>query len=187
MAVLIPLRSLHDGKHRLGDALSPEARAHTIRTMAETVVAAAHDLPVLIVHDSPDVAAWATSLGAMETRPDRPGLNHAVATGCALLRAQGFAKVIIAHADLPAAEDLRVVATDAPVSIVPDRHGDGTNVLCVDLTLEFDFAYGPGSFESHCAISRSLGIEPQVIDAPDLAWDVDYPSDLEGLPEAPTQ
>jgi len=182
-AVLIPLRSLDDGKHRLSDTLSQDDRATAIRTMAETVLAAAHELPVLVVHDSPAVAAWARSHNAMAHRPDTPGLNAAVVSGCEVLRQHGFTKVIIAHADLPVAEDLRTVLTSHPVSIVADRHRDGTNVLCIDLNLEFTFAYGPGSFASHCAVSRALEIEPYVIDAPDLAWDVDYPSDLEGLPK----
>lgn len=182
-AVLIPLRSLHNGKLRLASAVDDATRAQLIAQMAERVVHAAHELDVLIVHDDDEVAEWAAQRGASAIRPPVPGLDHAVTFGRDHLREQGYDRIIIAHADLPLANDLRQVLTAHPVSIVSDRHGDGTNVLCVDASLDFRFAYGPGSFANHVRIARDLGIEPHIVDAPDLAWDVDHPDDL--LPESP--
>ncbi len=178
VAVVIPLRSLRSGKLRLAEQYDEKARAQLIETMANRVLSACHDLDVLVVHDDDSVAAWASARGAMALRPSLPGLNNAVTYGRDHLAEQGYDRVIIAHADLPHANDLRVVLTDSPVSIVPDRHGDGTNVMCVDAKLDFAFAYGPDSFANHVEISRNLGIEPRIIDAPDLAWDVDYPNDV---------
>lgn len=177
-AVLIPLRSLRHGKLRLASAIDEHGRARLIETMAERVVAAAHDLDVFVVYDDDDVAPWAQSHGATPIRPPVPGLNEAVSFGRNHVRDAGYAKAIIAHADLPRAHDLRVLITNESVAIVPDRHGDGTNVLCVNTELDFAFAYGPGSFAHHLHIARDLGIEPNIIDAPDLAWDVDHPDDL---------
>jgi len=182
-AVLIPLRSLRAGKLRLSNALDDDARAQLIQSMAAQVIAAARGLDVLVVHDEHDVAAWAVEHGAEAIRPPVPGLNEAVTYGRDHLREAGYDKVIVAHADLPLAIDLRQVITDEAVAIVSDRHGDGTNVLCVDTSLDFAFAYGPGSYAHHVRIARELGIEPHIIDAPDLAWDVDHPDDL--LPESP--
>ena len=92
----------------------------------------------------------------------------------------GYARVIVAHADLPLADDIRRVDPGFGIVLVPDRHGDGTNVLCVPTVLDFTFAYGPGSFQSHRDISRRLGIEPAIIEDPAFAWDVDHPDDLRG-------
>ena len=184
-AVLIPLRSLRNGKLRLAEHIDADARAELIESMASTVLAAAHDLDVLIVHDDPAVEEWATARGAMALRPTEPGLNHAVTVGRDHLRGLGFSRVIIAHADLPRAHDLRVADIEAPVAIVPDRHGDGTNVLAVDTALDFTFAYGPGSCANHVEIARRLGTEPFILDAPDLAWDVDHPDDLTSSPKDP--
>jgi 2-phospho-L-lactate guanylyltransferase len=183
LAILIPLRSLHSGKLRLAEAVDAATRADLIQSMATAVVAAAHDVHVLIVHDDPDVADWAHAKGASAFRPSKSGLNRAVSEGRDHLRDQGFSRVIIAHADLPKARDLRVLDNGHPISIAPDRHGDGTNVLMVPTTVDFTFAYGPGSFASHMAIARELGFEPHIVHNPDLAWDVDHPNDLLSEPQ----
>ena len=72
--------------------------------------------------------------------------------------------------------------TDHEISIAPDRHRDGTNVLSIPTNLDFSFAYGPGSFASHVTLAQDLGIEPHIIDVPGLAWDVDHPDDLHNNP-----
>ena len=63
-------------------------------------------------------------------RPGR-GLNGAVTDGVDQLAALGYDQVIVAHADLPHALDLAWVADFDGVTLVPDRHDDGTNVACV--------------------------------------------------------
>ncbi len=177
-AVLIPLRSLHAGKLRLGDAVDDAERAALIESMADSVIAAAHDLDVLVVYEDSAVVPWAQERGARVLKPTRPGLNRAITEGRDHLRELGYGRAIVAHADLPYARDLRVMITEDVITIAPDRHGDGTNVMCLPTSLDFSFAYGPGSFAAHCAIAADLGIEPRIIDAPDLAWDVDHPDDL---------
>ncbi len=180
--VLIPLRSLASGKARLGEALELTERIALIEMMAERVINAAHDLDVLVVYDDPSVATWAEERGASVLRPDTPGLNQAITAGRDHLRSIGCERVIVAHADLPYAEDLRVMITDHEISIAPDRHRDGTNVLSIPTNLDFSFAYGPGSFASHVTLAQDLGIEPHIIDVPGLAWDVDHPDDLHNNP-----
>ena len=177
-AVLIPLRSLRSGKARLAGAIEPDARNRLIELMARRVVEAAHDLDVLIVHDDPAVAIWAAEVGAKALRPETPGLNEAVRAGHAHLRDSGYERVIIAHADLPLASDLRVMCTGHEIAIAPDRTRTGTNVLAVPTTLDFPFEYGVGSFEKHVANARRLGIEPHIVEDPQLALDVDEPDDL---------
>ena len=180
-AVLIPLRSLRTGKQRLGATFTAEQRASMITFMADRVVRAAHELPVLIVHDDPAVANWAAERGAASLQPTTPGLNEAVTAGRDLLADRGVERVIVAHADLPEANDLRLMLSDDAVSIAPDRHRAGTNVLCVATALPFTFAYGPGSFERHCEVARSLGVDARIVEAPDLSRDINHPDDLDGL------
>lgn len=181
VGVVVPLRSLTTGKLRLGSALDDRRRRSLIAEMAETVLRAAHELPVLVVHDDPDVAAWAARLGAEAARPDQPGLNAAVTFGVGHLARHGYDRVIVAHADLPAARDLRPVADFDGVTLVPDRLGDGTNVLCVPTGIDFTFAYGPGSFEAHCTIADRIGVPLRIVEDPELALDVDHPDDLDRL------
>lgn len=181
VAVLIPLRSLRNGKSRLGSQLDPSERGSLIHAMANRVMTAAFDLPVLVVHDDDDVAGWATHWGAESLRPDLPGLNAAVEAGYHHLTARKAQRVIVAHADLPHARDLRIVLTDTPISIAPDRHRDGTNVLSLPTGLPFRFCYGNGSFAAHVEQARSLGLSIRIVDDPQLAYDLDDPHDLNGL------
>lgn len=179
-AVLLPLRSLRDGKLRLASSHDADTRARLIDHMASTVVAAAHDLDVLVVHEDEEVVDWAESRGARALRPTTPGLNAAITEGRDLLRTLGYERLIVAHGDLPLADDLRRVDRGSGMSIVSDRHGDGTNVLCLPTSIDFTFAYGPGSFAAHMEIATRLGIEPDVLHDRRLSWDVDHPDDLIG-------
>lgn len=185
-AVVIPLRSLRSGKLRLQSHLNKDARAELIADMANTVVLAACGLPVFIVHDDEDVEQWALDRGATPVRGTQPGLNRAVAEGVALAASHGHTEVIVAHADLPHATDLRPVADFDGITLVPDRLRDGTNVLCVPTTINFPFSYGPGSFGVHLRIAEETGLPVRVLEDAALAWDVDHPEDLVTDQEKPT-
>ena len=178
VAVLVPIKAFADAKVRLAPALPAPERAELARAMAATVIAAAHDLPVSVVCDDDGVAAWAAAHGAGVILCPGRGLNNAVADGVAALAAAGAARVVVAHADLPLASDLRPVADFDGVTLVPDRHGDGSNVVCVPTAAGFTFRYGPRSFARHRAEAERLGLPCRVLDDPRLAWDVDVPDDL---------
>jgi len=178
VAVLVPVKAFHEAKVRLTGALSAAARAALARDLAGRVVAAAAPLPVAVVCDDDDVRSWAITAGAKVIwRPGR-GLNGAVSDGVVALAAEGFGQVIVAHGDLPLARDLAWVADFTGVTLVPDRHDDGTNVACVPTAVAFRFAYGPGSFPRHVAEARRLGLHLRVVRDPALGWDVDLPGDL---------
>lgn len=178
-AVLVPVKSFARAKHRLAPALDERARADLARRMASTVVAAAHELAVAVVCDDDEVADWARSVGAeVVWRPGR-GLDGAVTDGVAHLAAAGVDRIVVAHADLPLADDLRPLAAGDGVTLVPDRRDDGTNVAVVPAGAGFVFAYGPGSFARHLAEAERLGLPCAVVRRPRLAWDVDVPADLD--------
>jgi 2-phospho-L-lactate guanylyltransferase len=181
VAVLVPVKSFATAKVRLAPALAPAERAALARSMAANVVAAARPLPVSVVCDDEDVAAWAETAGAAVLWCPGLGLNGAVSHGVSALGAAGASAVIVAHADLPLADDLAPVAGDDPdrqVTLVPDRRDDGTNVLCVPAGSGFSFAYGPRSFARHQAEAARLGLPWRVLHDARLGWDVDVPDDL---------
>jgi len=175
--VLVPIRSFDDAKTRLAEVLDAAERRSLARAMATAVVRAALDLPVVVVTDDAEVIEWANTVDARALPVGVAGLNPSVSAAVDSLAAEGVERVIVAHADLPHARDLRHV-DGAAVAIVPDRHGDGSNVLSVPTGAGFRFAYGPGSFARHQAEARRLGLGFEVVDDPDLAWDVDGPDDL---------
>lgn len=185
VAVLLPVKAFAMAKARLADTLTPSQRIELARSMATAVLRAAGELPVHVVCDDDDVARWATSMDAMVLWKPGRGLNAAVTDGVGELASLGFDRVIVAHADLPHARDLttvlEAVVRGGPQSvvIVPDRHGDGTNVISLPTTTGFTFAYGPGSAARHAREAQRLGLPVTMIEDARLGWDVDRPDDLE--------
>lgn len=181
-AVLLPVKGFADAKVRLAPALGPEARAALARRMAEQVVAAAGSLAVHVVCDDAEVVEWAAEVGARVVWAPNKGLNGAVTFGVETLAAEGFGRVVVAHADLPMALDLTWLSHFPGITLVPDRHDDGTNVMAVPVDRGFCFAYGAGSFRRHVAEARRVGCALRIGRRSDLAWDVDLPADLAYCP-----
>jgi 2-phospho-L-lactate/phosphoenolpyruvate guanylyltransferase len=181
-AVVVPVKAFADAKNRLAEALGPEERAALARDMATRVVRAAHDLPVFVVCDDDEVATWAEALGAQVRWRPATGLNDAVTFGVAEVAAAGFDRALVAHGDLPLAEDLTVAAGFDGVTLVPDRHDDGTNVLVVPVNVGFVFRYGPDSFSHHLSEADRLGLAVRILRDDALSWDVDVPDDLPPAP-----
>jgi 2-phospho-L-lactate guanylyltransferase len=179
--VLIPVKAFQRAKLRLAPALSPERRQHLARAMATQVVRSAAGLPVAVVCDDEEVAAWATSLGALVLWEPGRGLNPAVQAGVRQLRDLGVMSVIIAAGDLPLATDLRWVVDFAGITLVPDRRQDGTNVIGLPAETQFTFSYGPGSFARHLDQATATGVPVRVVHSEPLAWDVDLPEDLAAI------
>ena len=178
VAVLVPVKAFTEAKLRLAPALPPLARAELAKAMATHVLEAARPLPAAVVCDDQEVAAWARTQRALVIWEPERGLNRAVEAGVERLRQAGAERVIVAHGDLPLAQGLAGVARFRGVTIVPDRAGNGTNVICVPAGAGFTFSYGPGSFTRHTAEAFRLGLPLRVVRTPALAHDVDLPTDL---------
>jgi 2-phospho-L-lactate/phosphoenolpyruvate guanylyltransferase len=177
-AVLVPVKSFAEAKHRLHAALSDTERAALARATADRVLAAALPLPVAVVCDDRLVAGWARARGALVVWEPGRGLNGAVEDGVARLRTAGVTQVTVAHSDLPRAVDLPLVGEFAGITLVPDRYGNGTNVIALPTDCGFEFSYGPGSFARHRSEAARIGLPTRVLDRPDLAWDIDEPADV---------
>ena len=183
VGVLVPVKAFADAKQRLGEVLPAADRERLARAMAARVVASAAPLDVWVVTDDADVAEWAVEQGATPLRQERAGLNAAVTDAVAVLAAAGVDRVIVAHGDLPFATDLAALAEGDGVTVVPDRHDDGSNVLVVPTGVGFRFAYGPGSFARHLLEAERLELAARIVRDPRLGWDVDRPDDLVALEE----
>jgi 2-phospho-L-lactate guanylyltransferase len=179
--ILIPVKAFHQAKRRLDQVLSEPERERLVRTMAAHVVAACAPLPVAVVCDDEEVATWAAGRGATVLWEPGQGLNGAVRAGVARLAASGARWVTIAHGDLPRARGLGTLPPFDGVTLVPDRRDDGTNVLRLPAPCDFRFAYGSGSFRAHRAEATRLGLAVRIVRDPYLAYDVDWPADVEEL------
>ncbi len=184
-AVLLPVKGFSGAKARLEPVLSAENRASLAAFTAAGVLEAAEGVDTFVVCDNDEVAQWARERGAMVVRQHSAGLNGAVANGVdtATYKREW---VLIAHSDLPFPEallsviDLDLVTTT--VTIVPDRHVDGTNVLVIPARCGFTFHYGPASFSAHQAEAKRIGLPVRVIQHEQLGLDIDTPEDLAQLP-----
>ena len=183
-AALVPVKSFRTAKLRLATVLDPPAREALSRELASRVILAAAPLPVLVVCDDREVAAWAEARGARVAWTPGLGLSAAVMAGVAQLAGEGVELVVVAHADLPHAAGLATLGEVGDVTLVPDLREDGTNVAVVPAGVGFRFAYGAGSFERHRTEAARLGLPCRIVHDRRLAIDIDLPEDLALLPVA---
>ena len=179
-AVLVPVRSFDQGKSRLASAVPADQRRRMLEQMATVVLDAAAPLPSAVVTGDPGVARWAGQAGALVLDEQGHDLNSVVTTAVAELATAGFARVIVAHGDLPLADDLTWLADASlpDVVVVTDRRDDGTNVLALPSRAGFRFAYGQASSVYHRAEGLRLGLNVATVRDPLLGWDVDVIDDL---------
>ena len=177
-AVLIPVKAFADAKARLSSVLAPDQRKALARWTADRVVAAAGELPVYVACDDDEVAKWAVDRGATVLWHPGVGLNAAVSRSVAQLAEQAITQVTVAHGDLPRAHSLAALIVPDAITLVPDAHRDGTNVVAVPTQIGFAFSYGAGSFQRHLALAIASGHRVIVRRDPQLARDIDTPDDL---------
>jgi 2-phospho-L-lactate/phosphoenolpyruvate guanylyltransferase len=176
--VLVPVKAFANAKARLAPVLDDAERDRLARWTSARVLAAAGELPTYVACDDEEVAAWATEHGASILWHPGVGLNAAVNNSVADLRNAGVSDVIVAHGDLPRAHSLARLSQAGTVTLVPDRHGDGTNVVALPTDMPFEFSYGPASFRRHLDSAIAAGLSVRVRRDPLLALDIDTPSDL---------
>ncbi|WP_240644068.1 2-phospho-L-lactate guanylyltransferase [Antribacter gilvus] len=99
--------------------------------------------------------------------------------------ARGGARLLVAHADLPAltVDDVEsLLAEDADVVVATDRLGTGTNLLAVPGSAGFRFRFGLGSRAAHEAEAERLGLRRVTVSRPGTAVDLDTTDDWDELP-----
>ncbi len=114
---------------------------------------------------------------------EQAGQSPAAAAGIRHALAAGATRVLLVPGDTPLVDPAEIssllASTPSPgVTIVPDRHGPGTNALVLDPPAVLAPSFGPGSFERHAAAARAAGAEPRVEHPPGLLLDVDTGDDL---------
>ncbi len=181
IAVVIPVKAFSKAKGRLSTVLDRRERDALARTLASNVIAAAAPLSVIVVTNDEDVRMWAAKVGAKTVHDIGEGLSAAAHQGTVQAALEGFERVIVAHADLPHAKALAWIGEFDGITLVPDRHGTGTNVIGLPASSPFRFTYGEGSFGRHCREARRIGSPFRIVRDATLAWDVDVPSDLDTL------
>ena len=194
-AAILPVKRLPRAKRRLGASVAENLREDLARAMVGDVLAALRETAsierTIVVTREDTVASTARSLGALVV-PDtaEEGQSVAVALGVESAIAEGFERVLCIPGDCPALDPaeldslLEASAPDGPsVTVVPDRHGTGTNGLLLRPPGAIAPSFGPGSCERHKALAREAGAACRIERPESLLLDVDTGADLAALRE----
>ncbi len=187
---IIPVKPLRRGKSRLSGVLDENGRTALNTCLLQNTLAALAGVPeidhTLIISRDPQALSIARTFGA-QTLLERSGsnLNRALEIATAIVRRSAHRGLLILPADLPLLRshdiaDLLATASRPPViSIVPDRHGEGTNALLVSPPGMLRYSFGVGSFRRHCEAAQQCEAKLQVVHNPVIALDLDIPEDLD--------
>jgi len=187
---LIPIKGFDRGKSRLSEVLSPEERERLARELFEHVVSVLREAPevdeIAAVSDSEDAREHAERLGvlALSDPPGRPGLARVVDDALAELANRGATKAVVCMSDLPelTSEDIAGVVrslTEVDVVLVPDRLGEGTNVIALTPPTVLPSCLGhEDSLPRHLARAQEMDLTVIVQLSSGIAFDVDTPVDL---------
>lgn len=183
VCALVPVKQREHCKMRLASELTIHSRIALVRSMLSAVLTAAREARWVCetVVISPERDAVAAEIQLL---PDAGvSLNSALTEAYETLWQRGRREFVILPADLPR---IRPEEIDTLVhaghtggcALAPDMAGTGTNGLYLASPPAFAFQFGPDSCRRHLQEARRLGLAPQLVHLPGLAFDLDTPTDL---------
>jgi 2-phospho-L-lactate guanylyltransferase len=188
IVAIIPVGAIEGAKSRLGSVLDAEERRDLVLGLAERTIRAAVLTPgvdeTLVVTPDDEVRDLALRAGARPLRQRSRGLNDGLREARDEAIAAGASAILVLPIDIPAvAPDLLAPVVDTAaaggrvVSVVPDRHGRGTNALLLAPPDVIEFCFGGDSKDAHVDAARSAGARVELMGGP-LTLDIDTPEDL---------
>jgi 2-phospho-L-lactate guanylyltransferase len=201
---ILPVKTFGAAKQRLAPALGSGSRRALARAMFADVLGALRRVDALdclaVVTADPAALRRVDALDCLAVVTADPaardagvlvlpdtaeaGQSPAAAIGISHALAKGFDRVLLVPGDTPLVDPAEVESLlGAPrrVSIVPDRHGAGTNALVLTPPDAISPSFGPGSLKRHVAAASAAGVPAAVEEVPTLMLDVDTPADLSAL------
>jgi 2-phospho-L-lactate/phosphoenolpyruvate guanylyltransferase len=189
---VLPVKRFDDAKQRLDHALSPGTRRMLAEAMLADVLTALRRCArvdrVVVVTSGHGAEALARAYGAIAIEdPPAPGHSAAAAHGVAWAAEGGARRALLVPGDCPAldppeVDDLLAAHADEPrVTVVPDRHGTGTNAIVLTPPAAIAPSFGPGSRARHEQAARAAGVPCAVAEPSSLVLDVDTAEDLDAL------
>jgi len=190
---VVPVKRFADSKCRLAGVLAPEQRQRLSAAMLRDLLAALTATPgldrIVLATSEPSAAAF----GYPIVDDGGGDLNAAIARAAAALEAEKVARMLVIAADIPLAVPAEIAGIlavareaeqEAPVVVVPDARGLGTNALLLSPPRAIAPCFGPDSRARHAAAARKQGLASRELRLPSLGFDVDEPEDLARLARA---
>jgi len=190
---ILPIKSFGAAKQRLSSLLGGGSRQALAQAMFSDVLTSLRHVPdlggiaVVTANKVAEDAALRTGVTLLADT-EEAGQSAAAQIGLRHAIDNGYERALLVPGDTPLLDPLEVAAMfdrsdedTTTVTIVPDRHGEGTNALLLDLPAAIEPAFGPGSLERHRAAAQAAGAAHRVDTVASLALDVDTPEDLAEL------
>jgi 2-phospho-L-lactate/phosphoenolpyruvate guanylyltransferase len=193
--ILVPIKNLANAKQRLATLLDQSTRTELAQAMLFDVLE-----EVSQCKSRSEVGLITTDVFAIKLArnfhfqviPDNAnsGETDAVAMATQFCESQGIKSTLVIPGDIPLiqASELDQILDATPNEgsvIVPAADGRGTNAILRRPAGLFPLRFGNDSFKPHLAAARETGKPCVVISLPGIALDVDNPSDLRQLANAP--
>jgi 2-phospho-L-lactate guanylyltransferase len=193
--ILIPVKSLANAKQRLASVLDQPTRTKLAQTMLFDVLEMlgtwASRPEVSIVTNDPFAVELARRF-EFQVIPDNANRSEtdAIEMATRFCESHGVEDTLVIPADIPLihASELEKILQAAPAEgsvLVPAADGRGTNAAWRRPAGLFPLRFGNDSFKPHLAAARATQKPCLVLSLPGIALDIDNPSDLRQLAEAP--
>jgi len=187
---ILPVKSFGAAKQRLAESLGAGSRQALAQAMFIDVLTALRrtsELDGIAVVTADRAAESAAGGHGVAVLRDTVQAGQSQATGIGIRHAleQGFDRVVLVPGDTPLLRpgDLAglLAGHEDGVTIVPDRHGTGTNALVLSPPDAIEPSFGPDSRARHEALADAAGVPHRVAEVAVLGLDVDTPGDLAEL------
>lgn len=183
-AIALPVKSLDDAKSRLGPVLSPLERAALTLAMLEDVLDATLAMPgwdSWVVSPDESVLEVAVRRGAEPIHEKEPPLARAIHQVEEEATGRGLEALAVLLPDTPLLTTpalVRALHTLGSVVLAPSVDETGTNLLLRRPPLAIPARFGVDSYRKHLQEAAEAGVPTAVIDAHELAFDLDAVEDI---------
>jgi 2-phospho-L-lactate guanylyltransferase len=193
--ILIPVKGLANAKQRLASVLDQPTRTELAQAMLldvlETLGAWTNRPDISIVTSDPFALALARRF-EFQIIPDNANRSEtdAIEMATCFCESRGVDSTLVIPGDIPLirASELEQILQAAPEQgsvLVPAADGRGTNAAWRRPAGLFPLRFGNDSFKPHLAAARASQKPCVILSLPGIALDIDNPSDLRQLAEAP--
>lgn len=176
MNIIIPVKSLKDGKSRLSQILSAEERCQLNTRLLEKTLGAASGYvnteSVTVASHCLETLKYARGMG-VETIHSKEGLNLAVQEATSHVIKKYAGSILVLACDLPyiSSEDLNIFHSG--VTVATDCAYRGTNAIFFEKGQIISFKFGENSLNLHAIETKKAGLRLTVLQHRNISFDLD--------------
>jgi 2-phospho-L-lactate guanylyltransferase len=194
-SILIPMRSLNEGKTRLSNLLSPNKREKLIKLLFTQLLKKLKTLKnqsplifsdILVITPCEEVEKISKDFQVLVLKEQSlNGLNSAVKKGIYWSSENLYDSSLILPGDIidPETEDIKKILQMGKKSrnsmVICPSTDFGTNALFLSLPTRLNFKFGPNSFFEHQKEAKKISIKSIIAPVDSLKDDLDTGKDLE--------